>query len=135
LLPTESRIYCTLRVADEGHARGSKTAVKMPRIILVEGTLNQHAEMVEREAKAGNRVGWLDMAADETNDNNCAGAKRVDIFRAVEVGSRTTLAYKPRHGPAVLKDLIREYFLGCSVVLVRAAAGSENGDTEASSME
>jgi len=41
-----------------------------------------------------------------------------------------TVAVKPRAGDAVMKDLLREYFVGCSVVLVRGGEGLPRLSTE-----
>ncbi len=40
------------------------------------------------------------------------------MLRAVAVGPRLAIAVKPMHGKPVLKDLLREHFRGCRVVLV-----------------
>ncbi len=93
--------------------------MKAPRIILVEGTLEQYSEMVQKESAAGRRVGWLDMNAATALPERFDRAGSIGVFRAVEVGATATLSCKPRKGSVVLKDLLREHFLGCSVVLVR----------------
>jgi hypothetical protein len=41
------------------------------------------------------------------------------VLRAVEVGEGRTVAVKPLRGGTVLKDLLREHFRGCALVLVR----------------
>ncbi|MEZ5314370.1 MAG: hypothetical protein R2862_12400 [Thermoanaerobaculia bacterium] len=46
----------------------------------------------------------------------CGGARCFPVGRRRR---RATIAAKPRKGPAVLRDLVREHFLGVDVVLVR----------------
>ncbi len=93
--------------------------MKMPRIIHVDGVLADYADLVEKEAAKGSRVGWLDLRSPVTVPQALFGSTIQGVFRAVEVGDQGTIAYKPRRGAPVLKDLIREYFLGCDLVLVR----------------
>ena len=42
--------------------------------------------------------------------------------RAVAVGESWTLAARARRGPARLRELLRQQFLGCTLVLVRGDA-------------
>ncbi len=48
-------------------------------------------------------------------------AASLGVRRAVVVEAGRTLALKPRHGEPVLRDLLREHFLGCRLVLVAGA--------------
>jgi hypothetical protein len=41
------------------------------------------------------------------------------VLRAVEVGEGRSVVVKPLRGAPVLKDLLREHFRGCVLVLVR----------------
>ena len=49
-------------------------------------------------------------------------AAAMGCLRAVAAGAGRTVAVKPLSGPPVLRDLLREHFLGCRLVLVRGAA-------------
>ena len=46
-------------------------------------------------------------------------AAAAGCLRAVAAGGGRTVAVKPVAGPPVLRDLLREHFLGCALVLVR----------------
>jgi len=90
---------------------------------------------------AGERAGWLAIEAPAL-DSMTAGGERVAAtpsaamplpgeapapvieslpWKTVEVGVRRSVAVKTRRGPPVLRDLLREHFRGCRVVLVRGA--------------
>jgi hypothetical protein len=71
----------------------------------------------------GERAGWLELdaptpaapaAPDET-----AGDQP---WKVVTVEERRSVAIKSRRGPPVLRDLLREHFRGCRVVLVRGGS-------------
>jgi|SRR5687767_9958663 len=69
---------------------------------------------VERE---GERAGWLDLSA------SASGADLVDgVWKAVTVEAARTVAIKRRRGAPVLRDLLREHFSGCRLVLVHGEA-------------
>jgi hypothetical protein len=82
----------------------------------------------------GERAGWLDLESASLPELGArdgeAGAsgvaaleRRLDdgAWKVVAVGGRRTLAVKSRRGPPVLRDLLREHFRGCRLVLVRGA--------------
>lgn len=46
-------------------------------------------------------------------------AAAAGCLRAVAAGGGRTVAVKPVAGPLVLRDLLREHFLGCRLVLIR----------------
>ena len=64
----------------------------------------------------GGRVGWLVWRPDENSDSERPSAE--GLLRHVEVDASGSVARKPRTGPAVLRDVLREHFRGCRVVLV-----------------
>jgi hypothetical protein len=81
---------------------------------------------------AGGRAGWLELpggvpTAGEGSDCDVLGgaaaaADRVlaaGAWKVVAVAERCTVAVKRRRGSAVLRDLLREHFRGCRLVLVR----------------
>ncbi len=68
------------------------------------------------------RLGWLDLAA-APPPAELEAAAALGALRAVAVGGGRAVTVKPLAGEPVLRDLLREHFLGCSAVLVRGAAG------------
>ena len=73
--------------------------------------------LVRAGAERGLRIGWLEFGGSET-PQPLAAAVGTGAFRAVAVGEQETLSVKTRSGPAVTRDLLREYFQGCRLVLV-----------------
>ena len=67
---------------------------------------------------AGVRVGWLALNAPVDPPPPLQAAPLLEAFRAVAVGDGRAVSVKPMKGKAVLRDLLREYFLGADVVLV-----------------
>ena len=77
----------------------------------------------------GERAGWLDLGVDSSvaaaaaaSDGALDVALGDGVWKAVGVEAGRTVAIKSRHGAPVLRDLLREHFRGCRVVLVRGAA-------------
>lgn len=69
-------------------------------------------------AARGVRVGWLELRAPAAVDSGLALATAAGAARGVVVGDGCSVAVKRLKGPAVLRDLLREHFLGCRAVLV-----------------
>ncbi len=63
------------------------------------------------------RVGFLDLEAEEPV--NLYEAREPSWAKTVWVGKRANLVLKRRRGPWVLKDVLREYFRGFDLVLVK----------------
>ena len=81
-------------------------------------------------AHEGGRAGWLELdgaAAGPARGSGLLGdaTARADgvlddgVWKVVAVEERRSVAVKRRRGPAVLRDLLREHFRGCRLVLVR----------------
>ena len=70
------------------------------------------------------RVGWLELPtrAPAPLPEELSSAAEVGIFRAVAVGEGRSVAVKPMRGAPVLRDLLREHYRGCVLVLVVAEA-------------
>ena len=71
----------------------------------------------------GERAGWLDLeaatpAAPAAPDETAGD----EVWKVVTVEQRRSVAIKSRRGPPVLRDLLREHFRGCRVVLVRGGS-------------
>lgn len=98
--------------------------MKTPHLLSVEDGPEQYLDLITAARELGLRVGWLDwtdtpVAAAAPGDLPRAAAG--GVLRAVAVGPDGTVAVKPRSGPPVLRDVLREHFLGCRLVLVRGA--------------
>ena len=86
--------------------------------LLVDGEAEEYLEVIEALRADGIRVGWLDLGGAEV-PASLMPACRTGVLRAVAVDDGVTVSAKPRQGDVVMQDLQREYFLGCSVVLVK----------------
>jgi len=65
------------------------------------------------------RLGWLELGgAVEPLPASLDAAAALGALRAVAVGEGKAVAVKPRRGAPILKDLLREHFSGCALVLV-----------------
>jgi hypothetical protein len=71
----------------------------------------------------GVRVGWLDLASAVEIPEPLAGAMGAGAFKAIAAADGSSVAVKARRGAPVLRDLLREHFLGCALVLVRGRDG------------
>ena len=91
--------------------------MKRPHLLRVETGAADFAALVDGARVAGIRVGWLDLSEVEPPPG-LESAAALGVLRAVAVGGARTVAVKPRTGPPVLGDLLREHFLGCGLVLV-----------------
>ncbi|HVS02123.1 MAG TPA: hypothetical protein VMT16_05075 [Thermoanaerobaculia bacterium] len=70
--------------------------------------------------QGGVRLGWLDLEAGATAPPApLLQAAAAGALRAVAVGEGVTTAVKALRGEPVLRDLLREHFVGCAAVLVR----------------
>jgi len=93
--------------------------VKAPHLLCVEEDPEQFAPVVETARAEGLRVGWLELAEVAPLPEVLESAAGLGVLRAVAVGNGRTVAVKPMRGAPVLKDVLREHFLGCALVLVR----------------
>jgi hypothetical protein len=114
--------------------------MKAPHLLRVEEGPERYAELIAAARAEKLRVGWLELAAgdrtgaagsavlsatEEASDvtmtlpASLEAAAAAGCLRAVVAGGRRTVAVKPVSGPTVLRDLLREHFLGCALVLVR----------------
>lgn len=69
------------------------------------------------------RVGWLELEAASAVPSLDAAAQ-AGVLRAVAVGGGRCVAVKRLRRP-VLRDLLREHFSGCALVLVRVGGAAE----------
>jgi hypothetical protein len=89
--------------------------------------------LVEAAHEAGFRVGWLEWSQAHPLPAVLEGAlDRGSPFRTVTVAPSGVVAAKRVEGAPVLKDLLREYFSGCRLVLLR---GGDRGRTHLPSID
>jgi hypothetical protein len=96
-----------------------------PRVLVVEEAVQSFAPLVRTATAAGARLGWLDLA--ERPATTLDSAAELGFLRAVAVDERGSVAVKTRHGAPVLRDLLREHFVGCVAVLVRVGPSPPPG--------
>ena len=67
----------------------------------------------------GLRIGWLDLESTADAPPELKEAAAQGAFRSVGVTADRVLTVKPVKGATVVKDLLREHFAGCRLVLIR----------------
>ncbi len=105
--------------------------MKHPHLLRVEHPVDELAPLIAAVREAGGRVGWLELTAPEVLPESLEAAASRGVLRAVAVGGGRSVAVKPLRGEAVLRDLVREHFRGCDLVLVSGAVDApllEPGD-------
>ncbi|MEM1179329.1 MAG: hypothetical protein AAGM22_13350 [Acidobacteriota bacterium] len=110
---------------------------RIHRLRVTEGS-QAFAVLAAELTRRGERLGWLDWrphspAWAAASAGPLRDAVVLGVLRAVRVGEDGAVAMKPRTGPAVLADVIREYFRGCLAVLVHVEEGVP-GDPETSTL-
>lgn len=93
--------------------------MKAPHLLRVEEGPERFAGLIEAVRVLGLRAGWLDLGAAAPRVYGLEPAASLGVLRAVSVGGGRSVAVKPLRGEPVLRDLLREHFQGCAVVLVR----------------
>ena len=94
--------------------------VNSPHLLRVTDPPEGFAPLIEAARALGLRIGWLDLGGSISPlPEPLASAAALGVLRAVAVGEGRTVAVKPLRGATVLKDLLREHFRGCVLVLVR----------------
>lgn len=94
----------------------------MPHLLRVIAPASAYRSLAEAMRVAGMRLGWLDRAGAAVVPPALQEAERLGSLRAVAVGDGRSVAVKPIAGAPVLRDLVREHFLGCQLVLCRGGA-------------
>ena len=88
-------------------------------LLRVDRPADAYASLIEAVHAAGERVGWLELSPPSIVPPELEAAAERGVLRAVAVGGGRSVAAKPLKGPPVLRDLLREHFRGCLLVLVR----------------
>ena len=106
--------------------------MKSPHLLRVAAPPDRFAPLIAAARALGLRIGWLDLgdpgSRPEPLPPALGTAADLGFLRAVAVGEGRAVSVKPLRGQPVLKDLLREHFLGCALVLVR-------GDVDAPALE
>jgi hypothetical protein len=98
--------------------------LRSPHLLLVEAGPEGFASLFQALSAAGLRAGWLELRRPEPAAAGLEAAAALGARRAVAVGGGRSVAVKPLRGEPVLRDLLREHFPGCALVLVRLAEGA-----------
>ncbi len=94
--------------------------MKSPHLLRVTGPPERFAPLIAAARDLGLRIGWLELGpAPDPIPPALGTAADLGTLRAVAVGEGRAISVKPLRGQPVLKDLLREHFLGCALVLVR----------------
>ncbi len=96
--------------------------VKIPALVGVNAPAAAFDALFAAAHRRGVRIGWLELETAPSPPPELALAADAGAFKSVAVGGQRALSLKPVRGPVVLRDLLREHFLGCGVVLVRGDA-------------
>lgn len=88
------------------------------RLLRVTESAESFASLIETASTAGCRLGWLEVGALPQTSLDPVASR--GAARAVALDARGSVAVKRTAGPPVLRDVLREHFLGCAAVLVRA---------------
>ncbi len=92
--------------------------MKTPVLLAVASPAAEFAPLFAAAPNAGLRIGWLALDASVEPPAALQSPPLLKAFRAVAVGDLRSIAMKPMKGKPVLRDLLREYFLGADVVLI-----------------
>jgi hypothetical protein len=93
--------------------------VTSPHLLRVDTGPERFAALIEAVRALDLRVGWLELAPPPPAPGDLETAAGLGTLRAVAAGGGRAVAVKPLKGDPVLKDLLREHFRGCALVLVR----------------
>lgn len=97
--------------------------MKAPHLLRVDDAPEPFAALIAAARAEGLRIGWLELGPEPADLSPLPDVLRAaadqGVLRAVSVGGGRTVAVKPLRGEPVLKDLLREHFLGAALVLVR----------------
>jgi hypothetical protein len=97
----------------------------IPHLLRVDEPPEHYAPLIEAARALDLRIGWLDLAVPSSLPEPLETAAGLSVLRAVAVGGNRSVAVKPLKGAPVLRDLLREHFRGCALVLVRGEAPAD----------
>jgi len=99
--------------------------LKAPAVLAVDREPEAFADLFDAAREAGVRVGWLDLSEERARPipAELERAAELGAMRSVHAGGGRVVTVKRIAGPTVLRDLVREHFLGCGLLLVRGLDG------------
>ena len=92
--------------------------MKRIHLLRVEGGASRYETLIAAIRADEGRVGWLDLGLADAVPPSLVAPASLDVLRAVGVGEQVAIAVKPMRGEPVVRDLLREHFRGCRLVLV-----------------
>ena len=95
--------------------------MKTVHLLRVDRSAANFANLITAAQAGGMRIGWLDLENLSPAPASLESAAELGVLRAVAVAPQRIIALKPLRGTPVLKDLLREHFRGCQLVLVLGA--------------
>ncbi len=89
-------------------------------LLRVERPVVEFESLIAAARHEGERVGWLELPREASGPvpESLSAAANAGVLRAVAAGGGRSVAVKPLRGEPVLRDLLREHFRGCRLVLV-----------------
>ncbi len=92
-------------------------------LLRVERPVVEFENLIAALRHQGDRAGWLELPAEAAGPvpGSLAAAAGAGVLRAVAAGGGRGVVVKPLRGAPVLRDLLREHFRGCRLVLVAGA--------------
>lgn len=102
-------------------------------LLRVDRPVVEFAPLIAAVRQDGGRVGWLELAdlaapSPEPLPSSLTAAATAGVLRAVAVGGGQSVAVKPMRGEPVLRDVLREHFRGCRLVLVHGDPSTHGVD-------
>ena len=105
--------------------------MRAPALLAVDEEPQAFRSLFEAARERGARVGWLDLARPVEPPPELEEAVLAGAFKSVSATAGRSVAVKATRGAPVLRDLLREHFLGCALVLVRGREGQPRLVSEA----
>jgi hypothetical protein len=104
-----------------------------PHLLRVDDPPERFAPLLEAARALDLRIGWLDLPEQTPGPlpEPLEAAAALGALRAVAVAGDRSVAVKPLKGAPVLRDLLREHFRGCVLVLIRGEAQSDTATLRA----
>ncbi len=89
-------------------------------LLRVERPVVEFESLIAAMRHEGERAGWLELPGEAAGPlpESLTAAADAGVLRAVAAGGGRSVAVKPMLGPPVLRDLLREHFRGCRLVLI-----------------
>lgn len=99
-----------------------------PHLLRVLRPVEDFERLIAAIRQRGERAGWLEWPPDEPAESvpgplpvSLAAAASCGVLRAVAIGGGRSVAVKPMAGEPVLRDVLREHFRGCRLILLTGA--------------